>query len=237
MKRLNLLIAVFFAVFFLASYSTAQCVQCLPGVANPDVFTCQAATSGGKECQPLGAVCTVGGVCRSSEESDRASIGSKPDSKICSQEQIGSVRIDSSFINQVSENHPRFAIALAALNQGEFLGLKDARISLLPIQLDKDVYDKWLNRISYRPTLEEAANGALFNRKTGLPKPVKRTETIIYSVKAMENADSGTATIRLEVVQGFAGDPAFSTLEITLDQIASSIGATKQWQVRNWEIR
>lgn len=235
MNRITLLTSAFLGVLVFSSQSLAQCVQCLPGIQNPDVFTCQAAERGGNECVPQGTICAVSGTCHPNP--DRPSGFSRQDSKLCSQERIGSVKINSDFISQISEKHSRFAIALAWLNENGLLGQKNVRISLLPVRLDKDTYDKWLNRITHRPTLEEAANGALFNRQNELPRPVKGSVTVIYSVTITENVASGVATIQLEVIQGFADDPTFSTLEITVEQIPSANATEKQWQVRNWEIR
>ena len=247
MKRLTLLMVSFIGMFVLAGQSLAQCVQCLPGLANPNVFTCQGATSGGRECVPVGSVCTVAGTCRppggGGEEGGEEGGGSRltQSSEDCLTEKIGKVEFDKNIIRQVGERHARLAIALASLNQSGLLGAKDVKIYLAPIEINDVVYNKWLDNISVasqKTALSAVGIGA--NKRERLPAPPKGAETIVYAVDVVSSENSTNKIIRFSTIKGSPSDATFTSLDLILEEIAPSDSAAnseKKWKVINWEIK
>ena len=251
MKRLNLLIAAFFAVFFLVSYSNAQCVQCLPSNIVPDTLSCQPSASGGKECSPSsnGQSCLIAGVCTSrpggdgggdpGETGGGSRLTQSPGN--CFKEKIGKVEFDKLIIREVGEKHARLAIALAWLDQSGFLGTKDVRIYLSPLEINNEVYNKWLNDISAES--QETVLSALHknaSKRERLPSPPKGAEPIIYAVDVVSSENSINTIIRFSPIKGSPSDPTFTSLDLVLEEVHSpdSVAiAEKKWKVINWEIK
>lgn len=249
MKRLSLLVAAFFAVFFLASYSNAQCVQCKPSARVADVLTCQASSSGGNECSPSsdGQTCLIAGACprRGGGVEDPPIAeelnGFSQSSGNCFKEKIGKVEFDKNIIREVGVRHSRLAIALAWLNQSGFLGTKDVKISLLPLEMNNDVYNKWLNNISVE-SQETALSvaGKSASKRERLPSPPKGVEPIVYAVDVISLENSTNKTIRFSPIKSSPSDPTFTSLDLVLEEVIltdSAVNSEKKWKVVSWEIK
>lgn len=250
MKRINLLIVMFFAVLFLADYSNAQCVQCKPSQFNPNALTCQSSTSGGNECDPStnGQSCLIAGVCPTPRPPGPPPIGGEEggnrfaqSSGDCFKEKIGKVEFDKNIIREVGKKHARLAIALAWLNQSGFLGTKDVKIYLLPLELTNDVYDKWLNDIS-----NESQDTALSDfhknadKREKLPNPPKGAEPIIYGVDVISSENSTNKIIRFIPIKNSPSDSPFISLDLVLEEVLSTDSTAKsekKWKVVNWELK
>ena len=246
MKRLNLVASLSFAMFSLVGYGNAQCVQCATSQLVPNTLSCQSSTNGGNECSPSsnGQSCLIAGVCSHHVGGDdEPPGGNRPtqSSGNCFKEKIGKVEFDKNIVRQVGEEYPRLAIALAWANQSGFLGTKDVRISLLPLEINKDVYNKWLDDISAESeetALSAADKGA---RKRGkLPSPPKGVEPVVYAVDVITPENSTNKIIRFSPIKVLPSDPTFTSLDLMLEEVYSAnspANSEKKWKIVNWEIR
>lgn len=250
MKRLNLLTAAFFAVFFLAGYSNAQCVQCQPSQIAPGALSCQSSASGGRECSPSsnGQSCLIAGVCSNrpggSEDPIDTGGASRPAESAgnCFKENIGKIEFDKNIIRQIGAKHARLAIALAWLNQSGFLGTKDVKIYLSPLEINNDVYNKWLNNISAesQETALSVATGRGAGKLEKLPDPPQGAEPVVFAVDIVAAENSINKIIKFSAVKNSSPDPAFASLELLLEEVGVSEPAAKsekKWKVTSWEIK
>ncbi|HEX8289835.1 MAG TPA: hypothetical protein VF556_17780 [Pyrinomonadaceae bacterium] len=134
------------------------------------------------------------------------------------------------------------AIALAWLNQSGFLGTKDVKIYLSPIKINRDVYNKWLKNLwleSQEAALDAVA-GRNVSKREKLPAAPKGAEPIVYAVDVVTAENSANKIIRFSVIKGSSSDPAFTSLELLLEETIASDSPTKSeknWKVTSWEIK
>ena len=251
MRYLRLLIIALLGLCFIPTEDFAQCVQCKPSQINPNALSCQSSSSGGNECSPSsdGQSCLIAGVCpvRPRGGDDGPPVGEGPNgfaqsSDACFKEKIGKVEFDENIVREVGEKHARLAIALAWLNQSGFLGTKDVKIYLAPLEINNDVYNKWLNNISAES--QETALSATTDRSTSklekLPSPPKGAEPIVYAVYVVAVENSNNKIIKFSAVKGSSFDPAFTSLELLLEEVGVSESLAKpekKWKVTSWELK
>lgn len=159
--------------------------------------------------------------------------------KICVPgKRIGNVNIETSDLREIGAKQPRFAIALAFLKENNILGMDEQKVYLLPIELNQEVFAKWLDLTISGKQSRTAQN--LFEdaqlKAAQLPAPVKNAEPVVYSVNVINSGETNKI-IRLEVVKGFPSDPAYSSLDLIVEETPLSSELQRDWRVRNWEIR
>lgn len=116
------LLLVYSLLSVLSVQGQSSCVQCLPGIANPNVLTCQPAVQGALECATIGTVCTVSGPCGRS----------RPDGSGCEISQTGKVEVSVKTIDEIGVRYPDLAAAIAQSARSGFLGGKGVKAFVLP---------------------------------------------------------------------------------------------------------
>lgn len=215
-KMMNLIILAFLGISIFAIEISAQCVQCKPGRIR-GALTCQSSSSGGLECVSDGVACTISGAC------GRAGIA-----QTTSEKSFGTIQIDETILQEIAAKHPRFAIVLSMTVQSGFAGRQDVKVSVVPVEFTKEDFEKWLE-------FKQAERGGKILKDFGgfaqkLNEPNENASPVTYLVSAEQATDS-TATIKLNVEEGFPSDPAYSSLEVGLVKVKGT------WRVEKWQLR
>lgn len=222
------LVTGLFLLSMFALEASAQCVQCLPSHTKGAGLSCQSSGSGGNECQSNGTACVIVGAC--------GGIGGLVAGDSEAAQGIGKIHVDSNTIREIGAKHPRFAIALALLSKSGFIGREGVKVFLLPVELEKGDFERWLayeQRVSKGAQTANSFGG--FARQ--LREPSKDAPLVIYAVKVEPSADSVTSIVKLEVEEGFPFDPAYSSLELKVIKVSRNNLAQSSWKVENWQLK
>lgn len=258
MKKFVRLFAVALA-FCALSISTAnayaQCIQCKPFSVNPNRLVCTPSASGGGECVTEGqTLCAIVNACgggggkpkepeygKSKQAGDdflrNFSLASFHPCMIAQTEKqkaSGEVEITSAFLREVGAVHPRFAVALAFLKKHGHLG-RITKLSMIPVEVGFRDVERWL-----APTPETIASVEDIFRSfdaKAQTTDLQNAPTIVYAFTFKEAPDSSGAVLKLRVIEGFASDPSYSTLELDLASVGSESSGDKKWKATRWRVK
>lgn len=204
---------------FAARSTRPFCVQCgLEG----GCFICEGALNGGLRCRTIGCfTCILDGTCSNPGANQVQARNNVAESGI---------KFDADTIRQIGAQHPRFAATLAGLNKVGGLTEEYTKVHWSPVYISSEDVEWWL-----KPEQESAAYFKKLNAKARRLNR-RKTPLIGYDLTVAESSDSSPKNLRLQVTDGSAVDPAYSSLELTLLEKPKPNSKTSEWQVKEWRV-
>lgn len=208
-KRMLMLSIGFAFCLLSAQNALAQCVKC---DASGGGFSCVPSTNGGCRCVTAGAGCFIENPCSSSPGLPAPDCGG---GSRAAENASTNGKVDIATLRDIGQQHPRFAVLLAALNLTGGVQ-KWAQFYLLPAPVDYSDVEFAL----YSPT----ATRMFFKKQ--MRKVPKGAEPLEYEF-TREVIDNDRSVLRGKLIKGTIGDSAGAALEINFDG-----GKAVSWSIK-----